>query len=384
MDFDYSDEENFAPNDIYQLYYHVNYTWPCLSFDVLPDNLGASRSTFPHSASFVAATQASDPKDNAIIVTHLSQMRCTKNDDEEGVSQDQDHSNMKEKSFPYNSTTNRIKVYRGRPCITATTDANKVISLWDVSNENSPLICSTAVPGNSRIPEEGYGLCWSPTSPTLAGGFSDGTIWIWDCSSGALVPSSTIPTEHGSVEDLVFSPDGSPVLCSCGTDGTVMIWDRRASVETRTLIKASNSDVNVVDWNPSLQYRIVSGADDGVISVWDLRMLSDDESGLTMTSSLIQYHQEPITSVGWNPNDECEFAVCADDNSLTIWDTSIEKGDDTETDPEIPDQLLFIHHVISPKELHYHPQVQKMIAVTGEDGLDVFIPDIEVSEETTA
>lgn len=50
---------------------------PCLSFDVIIDDLGCGRSDFPHSMYLVAGSQAEKPKDNCVFVmkvcTHFFQ-----------------------------------------------------------------------------------------------------------------------------------------------------------------------------------------------------------------------------------------------------------------------------------------------------------------------
>lgn len=50
---------------------------PCLSFDIIPDNLGASRDTFPHTCYLVAGTQASKKNQNNIIVMKVSNVSPT-------------------------------------------------------------------------------------------------------------------------------------------------------------------------------------------------------------------------------------------------------------------------------------------------------------------
>lgn len=41
---------------------------PCLSFDIIPDNLGNSRETFPHTCYMVCGTQAERTNHNGLIV----------------------------------------------------------------------------------------------------------------------------------------------------------------------------------------------------------------------------------------------------------------------------------------------------------------------------
>ncbi len=61
--------------------------WPCLSFDILPDRLGAARTKFPHTAFIVAGTQADKPANNRICVMKASELSRTQFDDGECVCQ---------------------------------------------------------------------------------------------------------------------------------------------------------------------------------------------------------------------------------------------------------------------------------------------------------
>ena len=103
------------------------------------------------------------------------------------------------------------------------------------------------------------------------------------------------------------------------------------------LIKAHDCDVNVISWNHKNPFLIASGADDGSFKVWDLR---DPSNAFTE----IHYHQEPITSIEWQPNEESVLSVTSSDDRLTIWDFSVENDEIVEEYGEqIPDQLMFVH-----------------------------------------
>lgn len=47
---------------------------PCCSFDIVRDDLGGPRSTFPHCITLVAGTQAAGPRQNALAMMKLSNL----------------------------------------------------------------------------------------------------------------------------------------------------------------------------------------------------------------------------------------------------------------------------------------------------------------------
>lgn len=89
---------------------------------------------------------------------------------------------------------------------------------------------------------------------------------------------------------------------------------------------------------------ILSGGDDGIIKVWDLRQF---QSGCPVAT--FKHHSAYVTSVEWHPTDATVFAASGADNQVTIWDLAVEKDDENEEMSmdanQLPPQLLFIHMV---------------------------------------
>lgn len=58
----------------YDMFHEFEMTWPCLSFDVVQDDLGDERRGYPMTMYMVAGTQAAKARDNSIIVTKVSSL----------------------------------------------------------------------------------------------------------------------------------------------------------------------------------------------------------------------------------------------------------------------------------------------------------------------
>ena len=67
-------EQLVPDNSVYLALHSLSYAWPCLSFDILRDNLGEDRSTYPHTSWLVTGTQAGEipgqgkAKDEVVIM----------------------------------------------------------------------------------------------------------------------------------------------------------------------------------------------------------------------------------------------------------------------------------------------------------------------------
>lgn len=371
---DSSDDEAQNVSENYQLLFQMTFQWPCLSFDVVPDQLGAFRTNFPHACSVVSATQAAEGQENYLILTRISNLNSTKNDTELEEQGELQNPEIRTSTFFHPSTCNRIRAMKQNPNIIATWAEDRFLYIWDFTNvqlqtvENAPVLINPLFSIENR--SEGYGLAWSNhVTGLIAIGTSTSDLKLFQISNGSISIRNELNSQQESVEDIVFSPQDENLLCTCGTNGTINIWDLRSFQSPSISYQASMTDVNVVDWNREQAYGILSGADNGEVRIWDLRNLEEPIFPL-------DYHESPITSVCWNPNDACEFAVSSEDCSVTIWDMSVE-NEEKEEGPEedqTHEQMLFCHYVDTPKEIHYHPQIQSMIGITAET-FELFIPD---------
>ena len=116
----------------YDMLHNLTTPWPCLSFDIVRDQLGDNRKAYPATMYTVAGTQADykSANDNQLLVVKFSGLsKMDKGDDSDESDDDDDEDSepvLESKSIPLNSTTNRIRSHQvpsqepGRPPTTLT------------------------------------------------------------------------------------------------------------------------------------------------------------------------------------------------------------------------------------------------------------------------
>lgn len=82
-------EELIVDKSAYRLLHHAQSGAPCLSIDVIPDDLGNSRESYPLSMYIVAGTQAAKAHINNLLVMKMSNLHASKHsEDSESESSD--------------------------------------------------------------------------------------------------------------------------------------------------------------------------------------------------------------------------------------------------------------------------------------------------------
>ena len=391
----------------YKMHHAMTADWPSLSFDFVRDDLGESRTRFPHALIAAVGTQADRPDRNQLTImklSDLSRIEAETDDDilgEEydsskkdggGEEDDDDDSSsddevdldpiMEHYSMDHRGGVNRVRVMPQQPHVVATWSDAGTVNLYNVESilerfsvSEGKAASSSSDPKKvagapskpfftySKHGTEGYAMDWSPVKEgVLATGDCNGGIHVWtprleggysvvptyDCSS---LDRSSVEGS-ASVEDVQWSPTEATVFASAECGGYVRIFDTRAP--NRAMIShkihSNGADVNVLSWNKLVANLLATGSDDGVLSVWDLRNFSSSPSDLKPLARFTP-HKTPLTSVEWHPTDESMLAV-SDDNGAYVYDLSVEEEDQNAAAAaaggeggmnDVPPQLLFVH-----------------------------------------
>uniref|UniRef100_A0A1L8DX10 Glutamate-rich WD repeat-containing protein 1 n=1 Tax=Nyssomyia neivai TaxID=330878 RepID=A0A1L8DX10_9DIPT len=398
------DEELVCDDNAYLMLHQAHTGAPCLSFDIIPDDLGERREEFPLTAYLVAGTQAARTHVNNVIVMKMSNLhRTSKEENADESESDEEEEEIPPEKLPqmqcalikHQGCINRIRVtqFNNTP-VAATWSELGQVNVWNLT-EHMTLLNDATLLGNyeksgegnrtkalytfTGHQQEGFALDWSPTVPgVLATGDCKRDIHLWQPAEGGTwtVDQRPLVGHTASVEDIQWSPNERSVLASCSVDKSIRIWDSRAAPAKACMLTcegAHASDINVISWNRN-EPLIVSGGDDGVLHVWDLRTFTSKTPIATF-----KHHTNYISTVEWHPTDSSVLASGGADNQIALWDLSVERDAALEEEEaaddlkNLPPQLLFIHQGQQDiKELHWHPQLPGVILSTANSGFNIF------------
>ncbi|CAJ1383638.1 unnamed protein product [Effrenium voratum] len=378
----------------YDMLHRAQVEWPCLSLDVLRDDLGAQRASYPMTAYVVAGSQASRTEDNRLYVMKWHKLYKTSKDgkedededESEEESEDEHEAALESKTTPHPGGVNRVRSMPQAGHIVATWADTGKVHMWNLDAHRKALDKGGAAPPvkpiftNESHTEEGFAMDFSPhETGRFLSGSNDSQILLWDPAPGGWkIQAEPFKAHKSSVEDVQWKKLGNSAqstFASCSADGSLKVWDVREKERKKPAMKVADahggSDVNVLSWSPIVGELIVTGADDGGFKIWDTRHAAAGP----MANFL--WHRQPVTSVDWHPTDETVLAVASADDSVSLWDMAVEDDAPGREAPQgadhFPPQLLFLHQgQKEPKELCWHPQLPSVCIATAASGFNIF------------
>lgn len=259
--------------------------------------------------------------------------------------------------------------------------------IWDISKQLLALENQDASGSEKANPlftnklhgNEGYAVGWNRRSiGMLATGDTCGSLVLWKPIQGGWDLSDIYGNVHlKSVEDIQWQPNANQsdqIFATASADGQIRIFDLRSNTTGPTITITSQpiNDVNSISWNPHKCEMLLSGEENGGAFVWDIRHAD-------VPLATLMWHNKAITSVSWHPVEQSVCACAARDDSISIWDLSVEaeaKGERVlklEGKKGIPEQLMFLHMGQTEiTELAYHPLIPGVIVSTASDSLNIF------------
>ncbi|EAU82152.2 ribosome assembly protein 4 [Coprinopsis cinerea okayama7 len=135
-------------------------------------------------------------------------------------------------------------------------------------------------------------VAYSPYGRSVAAGCADGAVVVFNADT------------------VAFSPDGS-CIASGSWDNTIRIWDAHSGKALLEPMQGHTDWVTSVAFSPDGS-RIASGSWDNTICIWDAH------SGKALLESM-QGHTDWVTSVAFSPDGSC-IAFGSHDNTIRVWD----------------------------------------------------------------
>lgn len=182
---------------------------------------------------------------------------------------------------------------------------DQAIRLWDTRSGHSLMFLqgfTTSV----------WSVAWNPRVglaadlPELASGHQDGSVWLWRRGSG--VPLRRLYGHARQVWQVAWSPQGQ-ALASCGDDGTVQLWNSSTGEQQAILRGHRHDRVWTVTWSPDASL-LASGGADAAIYLWD-----------ALTGAQLktwQAHGSDVMTLQFSPDGQW-LASGSEDKSLRLW-----------------------------------------------------------------
>ncbi len=319
----------------YKMHHSLTPEWPALSFDIVRDVLGESRTRFPHSMIVAAGSQADRADRNKLTIMRLSDLARTgrrektekelddeilgeeydrgddtDDDEEENIEDDDDDEDidpiLEHFSLRHNGGVNRVRVMPQRPEVVATWSDSGAVHLYNIRgvldsfNRSAGLVdggnaAGGASSGSSRSKiardpffvysghsTEGYAMDWSPVNEGhLATGDCDGNIHLWS------------PVEGYSN----YSNSSFKVSNAYGPSSDDNI---------------DNPSVEDIQWSPTEKTVLAAAECGGYIKIYDTRC-----SGRAMLSNKIHGNNSDVNVISWNPIISNLLASGGDDGKKT-------------------------------------------------------------------
>jgi WD40 repeat protein len=115
-------------------------------------------------------------------------------------------------------------------------------------------------------------LALSPNCLTLASGYKNGTMKLWDIGTGKMIIKWTAHTDE--IRSMCWSPDGERVV-SGSHDGTARVWHGKSGepvLGLNPMINLECNSVNAVAYSPDGTKIAAGGQEKNALNIWDAKM----------------------------------------------------------------------------------------------------------------
>ena len=192
--------------------------------------------------------------------------------------------------------------FRADSAALATASRDGSIGVWSVPDGR---LLERLVLPDSKI----WSVAWANDGNTLFSSDEDGRIHRWSLAVG-VITYTIEPLEPAATTTIAVSPDGRSIACGYG-NGTIGVWDVE-SLTLRWIFKGHAANVWALAWHPDSRM-LATGSADTHIHIWDTER--HQQSGMFDTSPSV------IFGVAWS-SDGRLLASTSGDGLVRIWDAS--------------------------------------------------------------
>ncbi|CAE6514302.1 unnamed protein product [Rhizoctonia solani] len=154
-------------------------------------------------------------------------------------------------------------------------------------------------------------IAFSPNGQFFASGSEDGTLIVWDASTGERL-FEPLRAHSWAILSIVFSPDGSQIA-SGSRDLTIRLWSSHTGLPLGEPFKGHTDPVRAVAFSPSGK-QLVSGSLDRTARVWDVT------NGQSL--AIFKGHTDYVFSVAFSP-DGTQIVSGSADTTIRLWNAPL-------------------------------------------------------------
>ena len=181
----------------------------------------------------------------------------------------------------------------------ATKDSRFTIFVWEIWEDPNRLSHLTLKGHTDTI----NALTFTPNGEMLASGSDDGTIRLWDSSTG----TQLLSLSSEKTNSLAFSMDGK-TLASISNFSQIQLWNISTGRQL-TSLKEQNDSVTVLAFSTDSNI-LASGSRDGVIQLWDI------STGNKLTD--LKGHVDWVSTLSFSPDGKA-LVSGSSEGAIFLW-----------------------------------------------------------------
>ena len=153
----------------------------------------------------------------------------------------------------------------------------------------------------------------------LATGGSDGQLLITSLENPTTPVTSlpgTEPSKGAECAVVSWNTQVPHIVASGANDGMVSVWDLNGK-KPWCQFRADSASMSAMAWNPSQGLHLVTASVDDrnpVLKLWDLR------ASTSMPLATLTGHSQGVLDMSWCPHDDTLLLSCGKDNRTILWD----------------------------------------------------------------